>query len=90
MRVFPFGLRIALIWNIKEGKMSPTGDTRRSKYEMYKDKKGQWRWRLRAANEKIIATSGEGYTSKQNCLKGIAAVKRNARVPIVTKTAKKR
>ena len=28
---------------------------------VYKDKKGQHRWRLLAANGKIIADSGEGY-----------------------------
>ncbi len=32
--------------------------------EKYEDKGGEWRWRLRAVNGQIIATSGEGYTSK--------------------------
>jgi uncharacterized protein YegP (UPF0339 family) len=30
--------------------------------------KREWRWRLRAANGRIIATSGEGYRNKQDCL----------------------
>ncbi|HEZ7240255.1 TPA: YegP family protein [Neisseria meningitidis] len=34
-------------------------------FEIYKDAKGEYRWRLKAANHEIIA-QGEGYTSKQN------------------------
>ena len=33
-----------------------------------------WRWHMRAANNEIMA-QGEGYTSKQGVLKGIATVK---------------
>jgi uncharacterized protein YegP (UPF0339 family) len=29
--------------------------------EIYKDKRNEYRWRLKAANHKIIAESGEGY-----------------------------
>ncbi|MBR6358814.1 MAG: YegP family protein [Lachnospiraceae bacterium] len=47
------------------------------KYEVYKDKKGEFRFRLKATNGHIIATS-EGYTSEANCLKGIESVKKNA------------
>ena len=32
--------------------------------EIYKDKRGNWRWRLRANNGKIIAASTEGYQNK--------------------------
>ncbi|MCD0218109.1 DUF1508 domain-containing protein, partial [Enterobacter hormaechei subsp. steigerwaltii] len=32
-------------------------------FEIYKDAKGEYRWRLKAANHEIIA-QGEGYTSK--------------------------
>ncbi len=48
-----------------------------SRFEVFKDKKGEWRFRLRARNNEIIAV-GEGYTSKQNCLKGIKSIKKNA------------
>ncbi len=47
------------------------------KFEVYKDKKGEFRFRLKAGNGEIIATS-EGYTSKQGCLNGIESVKKNA------------
>ncbi len=45
------------------------------KYFMYKDKVGEWRWRLKAANNEIIAVSGEGYRNKADCLHGIDLVK---------------
>jgi uncharacterized protein YegP (UPF0339 family) len=28
---------------------------------MYKDSVGEWRWRMKAANGRIIANGGEGY-----------------------------
>lgn len=48
-----------------------------SKFEVYKDKSGEFRFRLKAANGEIIA-SGEGYKSKQGCLNGIESIKKNA------------
>jgi uncharacterized protein len=48
------------------------------KFEVYKDKGGQYRWRLVASNGKSIAESGEGYVEKQACLDGIASVKKHA------------
>jgi uncharacterized protein YegP (UPF0339 family) len=48
-----------------------------AKFEIYKDKRGEFRWRLRADNNQIIA-SGEGYKSKDGCKNGIASVKKNA------------
>jgi uncharacterized protein YegP (UPF0339 family) len=48
------------------------------KFQIYKDKAGEFRWRLRAGNNEIVASSGEGYTTKQNCKKGIDTVKRLA------------
>lgn len=40
-------------------------------FHLYRDKKGEYRWRLRARNRKIIADSGEGYRHKQSCEHGI-------------------
>jgi uncharacterized protein YegP (UPF0339 family) len=48
-----------------------------AKFEIYKDKKGEFRWRLRADNNQVIAT-GEGYASKAGCKNGIESVKKNA------------
>lgn len=47
------------------------------KFEMYQDKAGEYRFRLKARNGKIIAVS-EGYTAKAGCLNGIESVKNNA------------
>ena len=47
------------------------------KFELYTDKAGQYRFRLKAGNGETIAVS-EGYTSKSGALNGIDSVKRNA------------
>ena len=47
------------------------------KFEMYLDKAGEVRFRLKARNGEIIATS-EGYKAKASCLNGIESVKKNA------------
>ena len=47
-------------------------------FELYEDKAGEYRWRLRHQNGNIIADSGEGYTSKANATNGIESVKENA------------
>lgn len=35
-------------------------------FEQYEDGRGEWRWRLVAANGRLIAESGEGYASRSN------------------------
>ena len=47
------------------------------KFEMYVDKAGEYRFRLKARNGEIIAVS-EGYTAKASCENGIASVRKNA------------
>ena len=47
------------------------------KFEVYTDKSGEYRFRLKAKNGEIIAVS-EGYKSKSGCLNGIESVKKNA------------
>lgn len=44
-------------------------------FEVYKDKKNEWRWRLRTGNGKIVATSGESYKNKADCLHMINRIK---------------
>lgn len=46
------------------------------KFECYKDKAGEFRFRLKAGNGEIILSS-EGYKSKASCDNGIASVKKN-------------
>lgn len=47
------------------------------KFEVYADKAGEFRFRLKARNGEIIATS-EGYKAKASCLNGIESIKKNA------------
>ena len=47
------------------------------KFEMYTDKAGEFRFRLKARNGETIAAS-EGYKAKASCLNGIDSVRRNA------------
>lgn len=47
------------------------------KFEIYKDKKGEFRFRLKASNGQIILAS-EGYKTKQSCKNGITSVMKNA------------
>ncbi|MBQ2984867.1 MAG: YegP family protein [Clostridia bacterium] len=47
------------------------------KFEVYADKAGEFRFRLKARNGEVIAVS-EGYKAKQSCMNGIESVKKNA------------
>ena len=47
------------------------------KFEIYKDKAGEFRFRLKATNGQIIAVS-EGYKAMASCKNGIESVKKNA------------
>ena len=47
------------------------------KFEVYTDKAGEFRFRLKASNGQVIATS-EGYKTIANCLNGVESVKKNS------------
>ena len=47
------------------------------KFEVYTDKAGEFRFRLKATNGQVIAVS-EGYTTLANCQNGVESVKKNA------------
>ncbi|MFB6301057.1 MAG: HVO_2922 family protein [Halobacteriales archaeon] len=47
-------------------------------FELYEDKRGEFRWRLRHRNGNILADSGEGYSSKSGAREAIASVKENS------------
>ena len=49
-----------------------------AKFELYKDKSGEFRFRLKAGNGEVIATSSEGYSSKAAALNGIESIQKNA------------
>jgi uncharacterized protein YegP (UPF0339 family) len=46
-----------------------------AEFEVYRDNAGEYRWRLQANNNEVVADSNEGYKSKESCLHGIEVVK---------------
>ena len=48
-----------------------------AKFEVFKGKAGDFRFRLKAPNGKVIC-QGQGYKTKNACLKGIESIKNNA------------
>ena len=46
-------------------------------FEVYQDKGGEYRWRLRAQNSQILAIAPDGYKEKRSCLAAIESVKRD-------------
>ena len=47
------------------------------KFEIYQDKAGEFRFRLKAVNGQIIAAS-EGYTTMKACVNGVESVQKNS------------
>ena len=59
------------------------------KYELYQDKAGEFRFRMKAANGQNIGKS-EGYKAKASAKKGIASIGKNAPdAPVVVVDAEK-
>jgi len=50
------------------------------KFEVYKDKAGEFRFRLKAGNGQNILGS-EGYSAKASCMNGVESVKKNSQNP---------
>jgi len=50
-------------------------DPKGCRLEVYRDKKKDWRWRLLAANNKVVAISGEGYKRKGTMQKSLDLVR---------------
>ncbi|MHB8129526.1 MAG: YegP family protein [Mobilitalea sp.] len=63
--------------NLEDLTEEPVKAATNPKFEMYTDKSGEYRFRLKARNGEIIATS-EGYKAKSSCLNGIESVRKNA------------
>ena len=67
----------AAIAPIEDQTVEPIEVQKHPKFELYMDKAGEYRFRLKARNGEIIAV-GEGYKAKAGCLNGIDSIKRNA------------
>ncbi len=52
------------------------------KFEIYKDGKGEFRFRFRASNGEIMF-SGEGYKQKASAVKAIESIKKNVQDAVV-------
>lgn len=48
------------------------------KFESYTDRKGEYRWRIKASNGQTIGSSSEGYKAKADCEKAIDLIKAGA------------
>ncbi len=69
--------RNAPIANLQDMTEEPVAAVHCPKFEVYTDKAGEFRFRLKATNGQIIAVS-EGYKAKASCLNGIESVRKNA------------
>ncbi len=67
----------APIANIEDQTVEGFEAQKHPKFEVYTDKAGETRFRLKAANGEIILAS-EGYKAKSSCMNGIASVQKNA------------
>lgn len=43
-------------------------------FKVYRDSQGEYRWKLLADNNQVIATSGEGYVAKSDCKHAIEII----------------
>jgi len=50
----------------------------KARFELFEDAGGKPRWRLRHRNGNVIATSGQGYSSRGKAQQGLHSVRRNA------------
>jgi len=62
----------------ESGPVQTEEESMAAKFEVFKGKGGDFRFRLKAANGKVVA-QGQGYKSKDACLKGIESIKKNAK-----------
>lgn len=63
-------------------KPEKTKPARQARYQVYQDVAGQYRWRLRAANNEIVS-EGEAYASERGARRGIEAHRRAAQTEVV-------
>lgn len=63
----------APVWDLTDPDAPTPANPR---FELFRDKAGRYRFRLRSRNSRIIAAS-EGYETRSACLGGIASLRRN-------------
>lgn len=70
-------IKNAPIANLEDQTVEGYETEKNPKFEVYEDKAGEYRFRLKATNGQIIAVS-EGYKAKASCMNGIESVRKNA------------
>lgn len=55
------------------------------KYQMYMDRKGKWRWRFIAPNNKKMAESTDSYQTEESCLNSIKTMQEKSSESKTTK-----
>ena len=65
------------VGEVEDQTVEPVETKKHPKFELYADKAGEFRFRLKARNGEVIAVS-EGYKTKASCENGIESVKKNA------------
>ena len=69
--------RNSTIANLEDQTVEGYTPVKHPKFEVYLDKAGEYRFRLKASNGENICSS-EGYKAKPSCLNGIESIRRNA------------
>jgi uncharacterized protein YegP (UPF0339 family) len=69
--------RNAIKANLEDQTVEDYAKAKHPKFEVYVDKAGEYRFRLKASNGENICAS-EGYKAKTSCLNGIESVRKNA------------
>jgi len=72
----------APVANVENQTVEGYAEQKHPKFEIYQDKAGEYRFRLKATNGQIIAVS-EGYKALASCENGIESVKKNAESEVV-------
>ena len=67
----------APVANVEDQTVEGYAEQKHPKFEVYEDKGGEFRFRLKATNGQVIAVS-EGYKAKASCLNGVESVQKNA------------
>ena len=70
-------IRAACVGGVEDQTAEGFVTLKHPKFEVYADKAGEFRFRLKARNGQTVAVS-EGYKTLKNCLNGVDSVKKNA------------
>lgn len=67
---------LAVVFGLSSQTAPAQKDDSRFKFELYKDKAGEFRWRLKAGNGAVLATPGQGYKAKADAKNSIELIRK--------------